>query len=207
MTPRTATKFLVPLGVLLAFAARSTPIGAIETATFGLDVVERSDDSRLHVPVRAGETTTGQLRVWNKSQAPLTLQVRVVPAQMDDAGTVSLGGDGEGVAWVSVDPDRVELAPSAERVVTVRVEAPRKIAGDDLVVAVQVEPASVEGAAQPAVVERLALTTYLEPDEDSLIASLGPFPWIAVAVLLVVATALVRSALRRRRVGDDAPIG
>ena len=207
MTPSTATKFLVLMGVLLAFVSRSTPIGAIETATFGLDVVERSDDSRLHVPVRAGETTTGRLRVWNKSQAPLTLQVGVVPAQVDEAGTVSLGGDGEGVGWVSVDPDRVELAPAAEQVVTVRVEAPRKISGHDLVVAVQVEPAIVEGAAQPAVVERLALTTYLEPDEDSLIASLGLFPWIALAVLLVVATALVRSALRRRRAGSAPPIG
>jgi hypothetical protein len=186
-------------GALLTFAGRGAPAGAIETSSYGLDVVQRTDDGRLHVAVKAGETTTGQVRVWNKEQQPITLQLSVAPAQVDKGGTVSLGGDGEGVDWVTLSPARVELAAGADQVVAVRVRPPRKIeGGQDRVVAVQVEPAASATGDQPAVVQRLALTTYLEPDSGSLIASLGPFPWIALAVLVLVAVLVGRNAVKRR---------
>lgn len=186
-------------GALLAFTGGGAPAGAIETASFGLDVVSPNADGRLHIEVRAGETTTGRLRVWNKGPTPLTLRLAVAPAQVDEDGSVSLGGAGEGVSWVSVHPGSVPLDPGEERRVEVRVRAPRKLDGGDRVVAVQAEPAPDSGGGQPAVVQRLALTTYLEPDEDSLVAGLGALPWIAVAVLLVVAAAAARSMARRRR--------
>jgi hypothetical protein len=194
-------------GALLAFTGGGAPAGAIETQSFGLDVAERTEDGRLHLELRAGETTTGRVKVWNKTEAPLTLSLRVVPAELGADGRVSLGGDGAGVDWVSLEPDEVRLDGGQERTVEVRASAPRKIDDEVQVVAIQVEPATVAGEAPPAVLQRLALTTYLEPDKDSLIASLGPFPWIALAILLVVATALVRSAIRRRRVASAPPIG
>jgi hypothetical protein len=192
-------------GALLAFAGRGAPAGAIETTSYGLDVVERTPDGRLHLELEAGKRTTGQVRVWNKQQQPLTLQLSVAPARIGKDGTVSLGGDGEGVDWVTLSPSRVELAPGADRVVEVRVDAPRKLQGDDLAVAVQVEPAASATGEQPAVVQRLALTTYLEPDEGNLIASLGPFPWIALAVLVVVGLLAARAGLGRRRRTGAAP--
>jgi hypothetical protein len=197
----TATTLLFVLtGALLAFVGRGAPAGAIETASYGLDVATTSKDSRLHIDVRAGETTTGRVRVWNKSQQPLTLQLTVAPAQVTDGGAVALGGDGDGVDWVSLVPSQANLAPGAEQIVEVRVKAPRKIDGGKArVVAVQVEPAAATAGDQPAVVQRLALTTYLEPDAGSLIASLGPFPWIALAVLVVVGVLLLRAAAGRRR--------
>lgn len=198
MSPRLPRLLFVLTGALLAFVGGGAPAGAIETTSYGLDVAERSDDGRLHLTLRAGESTTGRLRVWNKEQAPITLQLRVAPAQMDDDGTVSLGGDGDGVEWVELEPTRVELAAGTERIVEVRVEAPRKLEDDIKVVAIQVEPTVDAGGTQPAVVQRLALTTYLEPDEGSLIASLGPFPWIALAVLLLVVVLAARATRRKR---------
>ena len=202
---RSLALLLVLAGALLTgLAWWVAPVGAIETSTYGLDVAGDSEDGRLHLALRAGETTSGRARVWNKTDAPLVLALTIVPARVDGAGKVSLGGDGEGVDWVEVSPARVELAPGAERTVVVRVDAPRKLEADTLVVALQVEPAMSAAGAPPAVLQRLALTTYLEPDEDSLIASLGPFPWIAVGALVVAGAALVRSVLRRRRLGASA---
>jgi hypothetical protein len=198
---RTATLLLVLTGALLAFAGGGAPAGAIETTSFGLDVAEPTDDGRLHLELRAGETTTGQVKVWNKTEAPLVLQLSVAPARIAEDGTVSLGGDDAAVGWVDLEPARVELPAGGERVVEVKVEAPRKLTGDVRAVAIQAEPAAADPAAgggeQPAVIQRLALTTYLEPDEDSLIASLGPYPWIALAILVAVVAATVRS--RRKR--------
>ena len=204
MNRRTLRSLLWLSGAVLAIAAGTVPVGAIETQSFGLDVAERTEDGRLHLDLRAGESTTGTVKVWNKLDQPLALELDVVPAQLDDAGTVSLGGDGEGVDWVSLDPAEVRLAGGEERIVQVRVEAPRKLEADTKVVAIQVEPAIAPDGQQPAVVQRLALTAYLEPDEDSLIASLGPFPWIALAVLVVVIGAVVRNAAARRRRPEPA---
>ena len=205
MNRRTSRLLFVLVGVVLCLSTGTTPTGAIETESFGLDVAERSEDGRLHLALRAGDTTTGKVKVWNKRSEPTVLQLSVVPAQIDGSGTVSLGGDGAGVDWVTLERTEVELAGNAERVIEVRAKAPRKLDDRVLAVAIQVEPGRAVDAAQPAVVQRLALTTYLEPDEDSLIASLGPFPWIALGGLAVVVTALVRNALRRRRAGIAPP--
>ena len=173
-----------------------TPTFAIETEAFGLDVTEQSDDGRLHIPIRAGESSTGELRMWNKQSSEIRLEVTVTAARIDDAGNAALGGDDEPVEWVSVEPASVELAPGEEQRLVVRVEAPRKLDGEVKTVAILATPA-VDGEA-PAVLQRLAVTTFLEPDEDSLIASLGPFPWIAAGVLLIVLALLARRMLNRR---------
>lgn len=195
------------IAVIVGALLGSAPTSAIETATFGLDVAEESDDARLHIAISAGRTSTGTILVWNKQETALRLRLSVSPAVVDGAGSVSLGGDDAApVEWVDID-EAVELGPQERRRITVEVRAPRKLEARTRTVAIVAEPAAVEGEAAPAVLQRLALTTYLEPDEDSLIAGLGPFPWIALAVLLVVATALVRSSIRRRRIGSPPPVG
>ena len=184
---------LVIAGAVLLGAA---PAVAIETTSFGIDVAEQSEDSRLHIPVRAGESTSGRLRVWNKQTTPLTLVLSVFPARVDGTGQATLGGEEEATDWVTVEPSRVELQPGASRTIEVRVDAPRKLDGEVRTVAVLAQP-DTDGEA-PAVLQRLAVTTFLEPDEDSLIASLGPFPWIAAGVLLIVLALLARRMLNRR---------
>lgn len=202
-----AATLLVLTGALAAFIGGGAPAGAIETESYGLDVVQRTEDGRLHLEVKAGKTTRGQVRVWNKSAQPITLQLSVAPAQIGDGGAVSLGGDGKGVDWVELKPTRVELAGGGEKIVAVAVRPPRKIDGTERAVAIQVEPAVTAGGQQPAVVQRLALTTYLEPDKGSLIASLGPFPWIALAILVLVAAGLARQAVARRGKATTPEIG
>ncbi|HEX2849132.1 MAG TPA: hypothetical protein VHN98_01205 [Acidimicrobiales bacterium] len=186
---------LVASGVLLAILAGSAPAGAIETSSFGIDVASPTKDGRLHVEVRAGHTSTTTIRVWNKdTAAPLTLRLSAVPARVDATGAASLGGDATAVKWVSFAVKEITLKPGERRDVEVRVTAPRKIAADQRTLAVMAEPV-IAGAA-PAVMQRLAVTTYVVPAHGSLVAGLGWLPWIALIVLLAVAVALGRSWLK-----------
>jgi hypothetical protein len=186
------------LAVLLAgvILLGITPAGAIETESFGFDVIEATGDRRLHVLIKAGEQSTAELKVWNKQQAELRLDFGVSPARVDDAGNPVLGGDDEPVAWVKVEPAALTLAPGEEQRVKIVVRAPRKLDGDTKTVAVLATPAH-EADVPPAVLQRLAITTYLEPDEESLIASLGIAPWIAALILIIVGVLVARKALRR----------
>lgn len=188
-----ARVLLVMAGAILIGIA---PAVAIETSRFGIDVAERTTDGRLHIRIEAGERSTGKVRVWNKTTEPMRLRLSIVPATVDEDRSVKLGGDDEPVGWTSVKPGTVELPPGGDATAEVAVQAPRRLDGDTKTVAVVAEPAAAPGEA-PAVLQRLAVTTYLEPDEDSLIASLGPFPWIAGVVLIAVVVALVLRARRR----------
>lgn len=179
------------LGAVLALVVGTAPaVSALETTTFGIDVAVEDPEGRLHVPIAAGDTSSGELRVWNKTAEPLVLRLSVVPAQVDEHGNASFGGDAAAVGWVSVDPMRVTLGPQEQRRVAVVVDAPRKLDGERKTVAVLAEPESSEDA--PAVLQRLAVTTYLDPDDGSLVASLGLLPWIAAVALVVAALAAHR---------------
>lgn len=200
-------RLFVFVSVLLGALLVSAPSGAIETDSFGLDVAERSPDARLHIPLRAGQGATGRILVWNKKETPLVLRLSVVPATVDANGKAGLGGDDdEAVAWVGV-ADEVELTPGERRVVDIDVRSPRKLDRRTRTVAIVAEPAPEGGDEAPAVVQRLALTTFLEPEEGSLIASLGAFPWIALVVLLVVVALALRTVRGRRGEGRRTDIG
>lgn len=183
-------------GAAFVLVTAAAPAASIETATFGIDIVERDaeGEGRLRVPIEAGKTTNGELRVWSKHDEPLTLRLSVMPARVAEDGTASLGGDPEPAGWVDV-PSRVELGAGEEQRVTVAVSAPRQLTAATKTVAVVAE-AEAKGDA-PAVLQRLAVTTYLVPDRESLIASLGWLPWIAVGLLLAVGVAAVGRARAR----------
>lgn len=183
-------------GVTLALVAGVAPAPAIETSTYGLNVVTPSKDGRLHIDVRAGRTSTDAVRVWNKSAAPLVIRLSAVPATVAANGTASLGGQDAAAGWVHFDEEVVRLAPGERRDVRVEVKAPRRITAATRTVAVVAEPMTSGDA--PAVMQRLAVTTYLKPVNGSLVAGLGLLPWLAFGVLLAVAAALVASWLRRR---------
>lgn len=181
---------------LVGAGALVGPAAAIETAGFGLDVAQPTEDGRLHVPAAAGATSTGAIRVWNKTAAPLTLELRIASARVEADGRASPGGDDPAVGWVSVDPATVELGPSAEATVAVEVRPPRRLGGEAHTVAVVAHPVPASGGDQPAVIQRLALTVFLEPDGPSFVESLGPWPWVALVLLLAVAAL---AALTRAR--------
>lgn len=172
---------------------------AIETTTFGLDVVEPTPDGRLHITLEAGERSTGRLRLFNKTDGPLAIKLSVSPATVDAAGTAQLGGDATAVEWVEVPAEPVALAPRQQQVVEVVVDAPDELPAERATVAIVAEPAAVAGGQAPAVLQRVAVTTLLEPGQKKgVIASLGWWPWVALALLVAVAAWTVRRTSRRR---------
>jgi len=184
----------------VAFLA-AVPTGAIETGSFGLDVARGTPDGRLHIPVRAGRTTTGSVQLWNKTSAPIDLRLSVAPATVDATGAASMGGDAAPVAWVKT-PSPVHLAADERRSVDIEVHGPRHRLAKSATVAIVAEPAAPP--ADAAVIERVALTTFLEPTSDKAPTVLGVLPWVAAALLVAVVLAL-RAARRRRRPAPGAP--
>lgn len=196
-------RVIVALAIAVGFFAGPVAVGAIETESYGVDVAEPSDDGRLHIPLRVDRTTSGKMRVWNKTDQPLTLNLSVVGAVLADDGRVTLGGDGKAAEWASVEPSRVDLAPKATASVTVSVRASGELPEEDQVVAVLATPVV---SAETAVVQRLALTAFLEPAGPSFIESLGPWPWVA-GVLIVVVGGLAVWVRRRGAAGSADAAG
>lgn len=187
-----ALGLVVVIGLGLALGA--APAGAIETATFGIDVATPTPDGRLHIPITAGSSNRAELRVFNKSDAPLALQLSVAPAIVDETGSSSVGGDDEAAGWAAVEPSRVDLGPGEERRVAVVVAAPDRLSGEIHTIAVVAEPAA--GAERPAVLQRLAVTVFLEPDGPSFVERLGWWPWLGG---LLLAAVIAATAARRNR--------
>ncbi len=187
------TFFVTALAGVILTLWIGAPAGAIETATFGMDPDEATADGRLHIPVRAGRSTAGELRLWNKGSDPLVLRLSAAAATVDGDGNAVLGGDEAPVRWTRVEPAEVALGPGEDRTVTVRVRAPRRM-GAAATLAVIAEPAQ-DSAGAPTVVQRVAVTTFLEPDQGSLVAGLGWSVWIALVLVVVLAILVVRSAV------------
>lgn len=181
-------------GALILTLSIGAPAGAIETETFGMDPDEASADGRLHIPVRAGRSTSGELRLWNKSSEPLVLRLSATAATVDGDGNAVLGGDEAPVRWTRVEPAEVALRPGEDRTVTVRVRAPRRMGAAATTLAVIAEPAQ-DSAGAPTVVQRVAVTTFLEPDQGSLVAGLGWSAWIALVLVVLLVLLVVRGAV------------
>jgi hypothetical protein len=197
--------FALVLGGALAvgFAA---PAGAIETTDFGIEaeapVADAQGRPRLVADVAAGRTTETAVRVWNNSLRPVTVELAVVPATVDPDGWASLEGDAEPVGWISLAEERVHLAPGEERAVDLVTEGPRRLDGRPRTAAVLAQLAGDgDGAEAPAVVQRLALVTYLRPVAGGP-PGLGILPWVAGALALAVAG---WAASSRSRGGRAAP--
>ncbi len=192
-------------GMLLTTA---TPAGAIETTSFGIEPVDRDPSKGAGVPVdlRAGETTEVALRVWNKTDADLTLQLRAAAATVEESGTPRLGGDPAPAEWIRLRDTTIVLRPGERRVVTVDVAAPNRLAPTERTAAVVARP-QVNGDTPPAVLQEVGLVFRMEPaDGAPLVApdsGAGAPTWLlGVAGALVAAGAgvLVHEAWRRRRV-------
>lgn len=196
MKLRLAIASALLLGVALLGA---TPAGAIESASFGIDTTGGSGAGaarKLELKVRAGGVARDEVRVWNKTPEPMRVRLSVAPAQVDKAGTASLGGDPAAAGWVDLDAEDVLLAPHEARTVAFEVRPPRELSAGTKTLAVLAEPVAKGGSA-PAVLQRLAVMAYLNPD-GALSASLGWLPLAALAALLALAAGVVVTALRKR---------
>lgn len=185
-----------------------TPAGAIETEAFGIEPAQRGDDVGTGVPVdlRAGEKTEVALRVWNKTERPLALELRAAPATLDAAGTPRLGGDPEPAGWITFRDTVVTLGAGERRVVTVDVAAPDRVEATERTAAVVARP-QINGDAPPAVLQEVGLVLRMQPAEGAPLvapdAGGGAPTWLlGVAGALVAAgiALLGREGWRRRRV-------
>lgn len=190
---------VVAVAALVLLAA---PAAGIETATFGLD---SASGERLEIPIRAGERTTARAVVWNKTDAPISLELRVAVASVDASGTASLGeGDVEVASWVSLQEREVDLGPQERQEVGLSVEPPSELSAETKTFALVAQAAAPQAGAPPAVLQRLALVGYLEPDPNAL--SVRSIPMWLVVVAAVVLLAVVAAAVRvRRRRPELAP--
>jgi hypothetical protein len=191
---RLATLVVVALASL---AATTSAAHAIETSEFG--VAPSGPRQHLNVDIHPGRTTTDSVRVWNKTDHPVTVHLSVVGASVN--GPVQLGGNGGAASWVRLSRDQLTLAPKATEVVSFSVHAPRELPAATSTAAVVAEPV-VAGQGAVSVVQRVAVMAYFAvPTGSPLRAALGWLGWSALAALVLVvlyALAPVRGGGRRR---------
>jgi hypothetical protein len=178
----------------------AAPAGAIETASFGMAPAGDHNRTALHEEVRPGRSVEDGVRIWNKTDEPVTVALAVQGAMIDSKGKVSLGGNEGAVSWVRLSTSRITLAPRGSAVVPVSVHAPRNLPRAEATAAVMAERVSA-GAADVAVVQRVALMVYVKaPAGSPLRAALGWIAAVAVGLLVVVmAYGLRIRQLRNRR--------
>jgi len=195
---RAALAVTLALTVLLAAA----PAHALETRTFGLEPgrdarVEAGTERLVVRPDLGGEATT-TIRLRNRTDKAVTLQLSAEAAKVNDDGSAELGGDGRAARWISFSDDRIELAAGAATTVEVQVRLPRRAGSAERTAAVVAQPMAAPGST-PAVVERLALVVYVRPGDDN---GFGRWLALAGAAVVVTASAVGFSAWRSRRRRD-----
>lgn len=189
------------VAIAAAMFTAAGPVAAIETKDLGLEPVragEQGGRQSLRVAITPGSKTKDAVRVWNKTDRPLTVELRATAAKTDADGSVALGGDAEAASWIDVADERLTLPPRGERVVRITVDAPDELPALETTAAILVQPV-VDRGAPPAILQRVAVMTYLSSATLHAPPGAGTAlpPWlIAVAVLL----ALAATALAARRV-------
>lgn len=187
---------LAALGAVVAALWCASPAGAIETESFGLGPAGSSGRTALHESVKPGSTARDAVRLWNKTDAPISVRLEVQGATLSDAGQVSLGGNEGAARWVLLESNRVTLPARASVEVPVVVRAPRTMPGGVSTAAV-VAQLDTDAGGHIAVVQRVALMTYVEtPAGSSLRAALGWIAWVAVAMLALVVVSFGRVRFR-----------
>lgn len=185
----------VAVGVAVVVAA--APSGAIETGSFGLAPAGSEDRTALHESVPPGSTSRDSVRLWNKTDAPITVRLEVQGAALSSSGQVSLGGNEGAAKWVSLESTRVALPARGAVEVPVVVRTPRTMPAGRSTAAVVAQLETDGAGGNVAVVQRVALMTYVTaPAGSALRAALGWIAWVAVALLAVVVVYAARVRLR-----------
>jgi hypothetical protein len=179
---------ILALGLLFATWWPAQSASAIETSSFGLGPAGPSSRTALHEDVRPGHHTDDAVRVWNKTDKPVVVNLAVQGATIDKAGQVSLGGNAGAARWVRLSTAKVTLAPHASVEVPVAFEGPRTMPSGTSTAAIVAEAESGPGGSSSvAVLQRVALMVYAKaPTGSPLRAALGWAAWVAVALLVGV---------------------
>ncbi len=184
----------------------AAPAQAIETSTFGVEPSPKTTSKGARTSYRIALEPNGAsddaLRVWNKTDQPLTLKLSAISASVDAAGKVALGGSAGTASWFSFEPEQVELGPKASSVVRFSVRAPRSLDGSDVAAAITVEPVASQGAGV-AVVERLATMVYVSTTAGGASGGIGWKLYALIALSVISIAGAVLTWTRPRRGGSD----
>jgi hypothetical protein len=184
----------------------AAPAQAIETSTFGAEPSPKTTSKGARTSYRIALEPNGAsddaLRVWNKTDQPLTLKLSAISASVDAAGKVALGGSAGTASWFSFEPEQVELGPKASSVVRFSVRAPRSLDGSDVAAAITVEPVASQGAGV-AVVERLATMVYVSTTAGGASGGIGWKLYALIALSVISIAGAVLTWTRPRRGGSD----
>jgi hypothetical protein len=219
---------------IVAFAFSWTPFASgIENESFGLtpfpERVNDMDRRSFSIPLETGATFEDAVRIYNRTDEPVTLAVYATDAEtaLDDTIKVGLreeNATGVG-SWIDLALPSVKLEARDAKTVTFRVRVRSSDPSPDLG-AIVVE--NTAGGLSTNAVQRLhILVRTVPPNTPTASVRVRTFllrsPWVAIALLgLVVAGALVWVGARRARrprdlvvepgsldasdeFGDDAP--
>ncbi|HYZ92050.1 MAG TPA: hypothetical protein VFA34_06605 [Actinomycetota bacterium] len=209
--------FLAVLGLLLAAFAVPGRAGAIENETFGLlphpHNVENQERRTFVIPLERGALFEDSIRVYNRTDQPLSLIVYAADAETGVDGTVSVGFRGsqpKGIgAWVDLSKDSMTLPPAGDTLVRFRIEVRSSDPQPDLG-AIVVENA--ERGIATDLAQRLHLVIRTSPpNSPTTSVRVRPLllrsPWIIIATIgLVVALVIIWLGARRARRPKDAVV-
>ncbi|HVA44552.1 MAG TPA: hypothetical protein VNF50_13810 [Acidimicrobiales bacterium] len=189
------------LGGLVGFVL---PAAAVQTDAYGIAPAPgslQSGGDHLQAVTRPGAAVHDQLLVWNRTGAPLTLDLSVEPAHLAPGDVPALGGATAPTRWVHLDQPVVQLGPHADQIVSLTITVPRILPHLPAQAAVVATP-ETSTPGHVAVLIRLAVLISMDaaPSAPSR-APLGTVGWVGLAVLAAVAltVAAVRVTSRRGR--------
>lgn len=200
------------LGIILALLPGSTA-AAGETKTFGTTPhpakVDGEARSSFTVPEQMTDPAQDTLRVYNRTDQPLTLQVYSAPVELGDDGVYAVGFSHQrtGLAErIRPETGSIDLAPRADALVRFTVHPGETTDG---LAALVLEPVDPQATGTVDLVERVAiLVKTTSSDPGNLVGpppadeGLPMVPLIAIAIA-AVAGLLAWGRVRRSRSGSD----
>lgn len=207
------------LGILVfaCVALTVVPARAVDNETFGIvphpHNIEDRERLSFGIPLETGAVFEDAVRVYNRTDQPLTLAVYAADAEAGADGTISVGFRGsrpKGVgAWVKLSRDTINLPGRGEALARFRIEV-RSADPTPALGAIVVENAESGLAADLAQRLQIVIRTS-SPNSPTTSVRVRPLlvrsPWIIVATIgLVVAFVIIWLGTRRARKPKDTVV-
>lgn len=194
----TAGRFVRLAVSVLLLTILAAPAWGLESATFGMEphpaIVGGNPRQAFHVELRAGGEKRDQLKLFNKTDRPLTLRIYAAEAVEGADGAISVGMEPSSsgpASWLRLDRETIKLGPKQSTTVGFSVRAPRQFpAGDEFIAALAVEPARDPSEPGVAVIQRLATVVWVRPTTALAEIAGNPLVWVALALLIAAAVLL-----------------
>lgn len=197
---------LVTLALALVLPASGA--SAVETELYGVAPAPPPNGgprpSTLRVSAHGGETVTGGLQLWSRSDTSLALHLRVAGATPTPGGRFEIGAPTGAAEWVELGEDRVVLDPDETVVVPFTVHAPGDLdtTVEEHLAALVVEP-DLESGDGISVLPRVSTVVHIEPlagppPGSGTPTGIWPARGLALALLAGAAGALLTARRSRR---------